>query len=169
MALKASWWRWTQNPRLLFLLSGLKSRSTFISNFSLRMRLHKSNEGIANFWILLKTNWEIQYSKGLYGRQMRAAKKEFVILHPQAWKVTLEQRDSWVSRTVGTCLGRTALAGSVDSLAHLHCSTGECNITSDWNHIKLWLKVVLGNPLVLALARTWVEEFVQRLVCCFMP
>lgn len=131
--------------------------------------LNKSNEGIENFCILLKTSW-VQYGGGLRGRQMRAAKKEFVILHPQAWKITLEQRHSWISCTVGTYLERTAVAGSMESLAHtfLHCSTGECNIASSWNHAKLWLKVMLRNPLVLALALTWVEEFVQRLVCCFM-
>lgn len=37
---------------------------------------------------------------------------------------------------------------------HLHCSTGECSIASSWNHTELWLKVMLRNPLVLALAPT---------------
>lgn len=118
MALKASWWRRTQNPRLLFLLSGIKPGSTFISIFSLRIRLNKSNEGIANFWILLKTSLEVQYSGGLYGRETRAAKKEFVILHPQAWKITLDQRHCWMSCTVGSYLGRTAVPDSMESLAH---------------------------------------------------
>lgn len=170
MALKASWWRWTQNPRLLFLLSGIKSGSTFMSIFSLRIRLNKSNEGIANFWILLKTSLEVQYSGGLYGRETRAAKKRVCYIASSSLKnnfgpktlldvvysgfVPGENSSGWFHGEPGT---------------HLHCSTGECNITSDWNSTKLWLKVMLRNPLVLALALTWMEEFVQRLLCCFMP
>lgn len=83
-------------------------------------------------------------------------------MHPQAGKITLFQRHSWVSCTVGTYLGEQQwlvpwTAWHTPPLFH------SGTIASDWNPTKL--KVMLRNPLVLTLAPSWVEEFVQRLVC----